>query len=103
VAGGVRTTTRDDVTPVFAVFAAGVYELVSSRQRVAERVPQVGGLAALQNVRLAADVQYQFPAFDGDRAIGGEFLDQSPLGDLLYPRERLRMTTSHPSVASLGG
>jgi hypothetical protein len=98
VAGGVGPTPRDDVTAVLAVFAARVDELVSSRQRVPERVPQVGGLGALQNVRLAADVQYQFPAFDGDRAIGGEFLDQSPRGDLLYPRGRTRMTTSHPSV-----
>jgi hypothetical protein len=80
------------------VLAARVHELVASRQRVAERVPQVDGLAALENVRLAADVQYQFPAFDGDRAIGGEFLDQSPRGDFLYPRRRM-WTTSQPTVA----
>ncbi|WP_255149215.1 hypothetical protein [Halorarius halobius] len=77
-------------------------ERLLSRQRVAERVPQVGGLLALENVRLVADVQYQVPGLDGDGAIGGEFLDQSPRGDLLYPRERVRMTTSHPIVAATG-
>ncbi|WP_255195576.1 hypothetical protein [Halorarius litoreus] len=96
--GGVGPPPRDDVTAVLAVFTRGVDELVSSRQRVAEGVPQLGGLLALQNVRLAADVQYQFPAVDGDRAIGGEFLDQPPRGDLLYPRSRMRMTTSQSSV-----
>jgi hypothetical protein len=69
------------------VFAGSVQELAAARQRVAEFLAEPGGRGTVQDVGLATQFQYDVTPLDRDGGLtGGEFLDQPPRGDFLYPR-----------------
>ena len=91
VARRVGTPALDDVAAVFPVRGDRAGELPALGQRFAQRRPQSVGLGAREFVGLAPDGDRERLArvpvrTRGSVTLDGEFLDQSPRGDLLYPR-----------------
>jgi hypothetical protein len=60
-------------------------ELPALGQRVAERRPQLVGLGSGEFVALASERYGDCVGAGTEVTLGGEFLDQPPTGDFLYP------------------